>query len=553
MQKILIPSKENIELLCSFINKVASIDEKLDDLHIRSDGTFSSYKIDLLLQALKTDCNYYTDSIVANLNRLTLKVVTDEAEITESNTMYLYKPDGQTSYNQYVVVDGTKVLLGTTDISMSDYYSITQADAKFVLKTDYDSLVAKIGDTTTLVTNDKSSIINAINECAVTKIDKTSISTTIDNTCTDDQIASAKAVYDIIPTDTHIKEISLLGEKVADTTKYGADILYFPCGVYIFESNAIANNFTNAPVKQAGTFYVTSIVPNKDMNTNEFVYRNYRYETYYGEIYTRSLMKGSTSDGIRRDSGWVRVCNTKDIVTTIDDTCTDNQIASAKAVNDSTPKFMRRGTRNTNMPKGSDLNNYITPGTYTCIDTNTAKTLLNCPYNGGNFRLFVIQNTGADNQSSIWGWQKIVTGHVASTKVWYRSIYTNNSTVMFGTWDRVCTTKVVNISKTAIVDDSKFTYDSSSNLDGIAYCVYNGWCEVKISGVTMVGLNETLIKSDFPEPELGFTSAYLMVATNTAIPTKPASVYVKNKGLYINTEESFGAFWGTLVYKVKES
>lgn len=108
-----------------------------------------------------------------------------------------------------------------------------------------------------------------------------------------------------------IKEISLLGEVVADTTKYGADILYFPCGVHIFESNATASNFINAPVKQAGTFYVTSITPNKDMNTDEYVYRNYRYETYYGVIYTRSLMTGSLSDGIRRDSGWNRVCATK--------------------------------------------------------------------------------------------------------------------------------------------------------------------------------------------------------------------------------------------------
>ena len=137
------------------------------------------------------------------------------------------------------------------------------------------------------------------------------ITSTINASSTNEECASAKAVYDIVPTDTHIKEISLLGEPVADTTKYGDDILYFPCGVYIFESNAIANNFTNAPVKQAGTFYVTSIVPNKNMNTDEYVYRNYRYETYYGVIYTRSVMTGTLSEGIKRDSGWERTCKTK--------------------------------------------------------------------------------------------------------------------------------------------------------------------------------------------------------------------------------------------------
>ena len=39
-----------------------------------------------------------------------------------------------------MVIEGNKVLLGTTDINMSDYYTITQADTKFTLKTDFDAL-----------------------------------------------------------------------------------------------------------------------------------------------------------------------------------------------------------------------------------------------------------------------------------------------------------------------------------------------------------------------------------------------------------------------------
>ena len=62
--------------------------------------------------------------------------------------MYLYKPSGSTSYEQYVVIEGTKVLLGTTDIDMDNYYTITQADAKFVLK--YDGILASGEDTTAM-------------------------------------------------------------------------------------------------------------------------------------------------------------------------------------------------------------------------------------------------------------------------------------------------------------------------------------------------------------------------------------------------------------------
>ena len=137
-------SKKGIEYLCGLINQLANVSEGIDDLNLRTDGTFSSVKIDTLLNTLKTDCNEYTDRLVANLSRLELKIATSESEITQPNTMYLYKPSGSSSYEQYVVIEGTKVLLGTTDINMGDYYTIAQADGKFVLKTDFDSLKTEV-------------------------------------------------------------------------------------------------------------------------------------------------------------------------------------------------------------------------------------------------------------------------------------------------------------------------------------------------------------------------------------------------------------------------
>ena len=173
MSKYTVIEKSAIQYLCGLIRDLANVSEGIDDLNLRSNGTFSSVKINTLLNTLKTDCNEYTDRLVANLSRLELKIATSESEITQPNIMYLYKPSGATSYEQYVVIEGTKVLLGTTDINMGDYYTITQADAKFVLKTDFDSLKTKVDD----------------------KIDKSSILTAIDNDATDDQVYSAKAVY----------------------------------------------------------------------------------------------------------------------------------------------------------------------------------------------------------------------------------------------------------------------------------------------------------------------------------------------------------------------
>ena len=145
-------SHEGIEYLCGLIRDINGLDTNLiDDLNIKSNGTFSSVRINTLLNALKTDCNDFANSLVSNISRLELKIVTDEADIVDSNILYLHKPTGQTSYNQYVVIEGNKILLGTTDINISDYYTITQADTKFTLKTDFDALKTEVDK----VKNDK--------------------------------------------------------------------------------------------------------------------------------------------------------------------------------------------------------------------------------------------------------------------------------------------------------------------------------------------------------------------------------------------------------------
>ena len=46
--------------------------------------------------------------------------------------------------------------------------------------------------------------------------------------------------------------------------------------------------------------------------------------------------------------------------------------------------------------ENENLNDFILPGTYICQSYSIAQTLLNCPYKDGNFKLFVIQNTGSE-------------------------------------------------------------------------------------------------------------------------------------------------------------
>ena len=196
-------SREGYTYLIGLIRNLANVSEGIDDLHLRSDGTFSSVKIDTLLNTLRSDCNEYTDRLVANLSRLELKIANDESEISQPNIMYLYKASGETSYSQYVVIEGVKILLGTCDIDMGNYYTITQADAKFVLKTDFDSLKTEVErkvhktdivDNLTSTDTDKPLSANQGKVLKDGKIDKTSITTTISDTPSDGKVASEKAI-----------------------------------------------------------------------------------------------------------------------------------------------------------------------------------------------------------------------------------------------------------------------------------------------------------------------------------------------------------------------
>lgn len=174
-QNARVMSEEAIQYLCKCINLVNSLPTSvIDNLHLADNLTFSSTKIDSLLTILKEDCNKYTDSIVANLSRLELKVVTDEADMSEHNKLYLIKKDGETSYSQYVIVTNDsgvdeKILLGTCDIAMTDYLTITDAVATYCKKTDFNALnteVTKVKNTlgTEALTTTSQTVTGAINE-----------------------------------------------------------------------------------------------------------------------------------------------------------------------------------------------------------------------------------------------------------------------------------------------------------------------------------------------------------------------------------------------------
>lgn len=138
--EVIVLNKSAVEYLCGLIRNTTKLSDSIDDLNLRTDGSFSSVKVNQLLTILKEDCTEYTDTLVSNLSRLELKIANTMDEITKANILYLYKEENATTYSEYVVIDGEQVLLGTTEINMTDYYNKTEIDEKFVLQTDFDTL-----------------------------------------------------------------------------------------------------------------------------------------------------------------------------------------------------------------------------------------------------------------------------------------------------------------------------------------------------------------------------------------------------------------------------
>lgn len=132
--------------------------------------------------------------------------------------------------------------------------------------------------------------------------DTTNISTTIDASSTDKEVPSAKAVFD------NCIQGKKIDQSIIDT--YGTEILKYPLGRWLIESDVIAEKFTDLPTKRSGHIDITSLSYNGGNPwSSPYAYRMYSHVPYTGGSYVRKLEGGNTN-GIISDTGWQRVCTT---------------------------------------------------------------------------------------------------------------------------------------------------------------------------------------------------------------------------------------------------
>lgn len=161
-------NNDNVKFLCGLIRDVRNIDHLLNDLAISNTQTFSSLKITELAQGVKHDLEAYIQSSINGLTHLKKKIVDtlpSDAD-AEENILYLVKDASivdDVVYNQYLLIDGVLELLGRTSTDLTGYYTRDEADTKFALLTDLQTLIDMVGNASDLETTVKDTLVNAIN------------------------------------------------------------------------------------------------------------------------------------------------------------------------------------------------------------------------------------------------------------------------------------------------------------------------------------------------------------------------------------------------------
>ena len=240
--------------------------------------------------------------------------------------------------------------------------------------------------------------------------------------------------------------------------------------------------------------------------------------------------------------------NKTNVLTAKDNSATDEQVYSAKAIN----------TELDGVIKKNDAFVYKKVSNIDCEEGSWIAQFIEAPTSeNGTFPL---------NDE----WQKIeqfkaqdfvhqiCTLYTSSGKIkgmYVRFAWCNATKIenaVWSPWQKICTTKVANVPFTKLtLDSSIFTLINSDA--GLGYSVCNGICIITCSGIGLVSVGSHIVTTNIPKPAGGYASNILQTGAGSSVPTTPVFLAVSNNTLTILSNTHTGAFWGTLTYPVAES
>ncbi len=228
-----------------------------------------------------------------------------------------------------------------------------------------------------------------------------------------------------------------------------------------------------------------------------------------------------------------------DIATIIDGTSTDTQVPSAKAV-------WNKSKNNIQTFSGIDIIAYADSISNEMVtDTVRIMNATNSPYG--------VNQTNNDFHYTIYNITDDEFKRILAYDIRKNDMYMiMKKDGMWGTWQRVCTTKVANVPFTKLtLDSSVFTLVNSDA--ALGYSVCNGMCIIACSGIGLVSVGSYIVTTNIPKPAGGYASNILQPGAGSSVPTTPVFLVASNNTLTILSSTHTGAFWGTLTYPVAES
>ena len=502
-------------------------------------------------QATLQSAKDYTDQQVSKSLSKSYVVVNDLSLVQEDKYIYLVE-QGDGSYLSYVLgKDGNPISFGdpnnvnlegyakTEDIA-NEYAKSSDLDSKFATITTTDGLRTGLNNHTndtvahlTQEERDKLVTTDVLGDYAKTVDLPTPRTDDEIKTLADGQIESSKQVLQFsdlkgITADSTLDEVvrAVPGRKIA-----------------ILQS-ASFTNYLGLP-HQMYTITINSLGYNRMQVFATSKYSD--HASYVGAC--------DNSSGVDVYDKWIKVITDKHVTTTINSSSTDTQIPSAKSVYDNS---LTKGISdaNTRIPTDADLNDYITPGVYTCSSSSIAKTLLNCPHASSNFKMIINQNTGGT--TGFYGYQMIVgtSSGTSNPCVYYRGIAWNGtSDCIYSPWKKVCTTSVSDVPLTNIT----FSDETNYKVSGTAFSNYevrNGICYVSLfyQCMTPVATSDIVNIAQLPAPtRLVRTVVPSWSANNVDFITSSFANTNSEGNLYIQGGVAGKIYLTQFSYPVKES
>ena len=296
--------------------EVAELTRVINDTTVALNKVYSNKKVEDLLSELEVTCNKYADEKIGGLANIHLAYVDSLPSLGEDNTIYILKSTtGNDTLNLY---DGTSwISIGEFAISLDNYYDKAEVDAllndkananEVIGQDDVVSDMSNISSSTVLSTaglevelNKKVNLDDMTTELDK-KVDKDNIVTVLDDTVTDEQVPSAKAVYDTT-VDKNIKTYCLVSQLGLSSGCSVGDIFNaMPIGsIGRFDYNG--STITDIPSINGGVLLIDKC--------NAYRFSIEFKESAYGSVANNNMWIGQLqgSDGSRLT--WTKVCTSR--------------------------------------------------------------------------------------------------------------------------------------------------------------------------------------------------------------------------------------------------